>query len=169
MILVSSLIGCEKIELTDYAAYAQAEIDLLNDFYTKKYNFKFDSLVNLGIDTIDERTSTGILLIHRTIGDGDKVEYGKQVGFRYTRYHMYRDSASNSPQLYTDVNNNNLSETDLFVYTSGSTTNTTISNRLDYALRKLNKGGQATILIPSTSSSSGFNEVWDINIQYVGK
>ena len=169
IILISSLIGCEKIELTDYTANKKAEIDLLNDFYAKTYNNKFDSLLNLGIAIVDERDSTGILLIHRVIGNGDKVEYGKKVGLRYTRYLIYRDSLNNSPQLFTNPSYSNLTETDLFVYTAGSTSNTIISGGLDYAIRKMNKNGEASIVIPSTISSSSFNEIWDIDIQYIGK
>lgn len=171
IILISSLIGCEKIELTNYAANAQEEMDLLRDFYENTYNHKYDSILNLAIDTIDERKSSGILLMHRVIGDGVKVEYGKSVGFKYTRYLIGRDSLK-TPQLYTS--GSNLKETDLFVYTAGYTSGTTLINSavsagLDYAIRKLNKEGQATIVIPSTISTSSLNEIWDIDIQYIGK
>jgi hypothetical protein len=172
LLTVLMFFGCEKIKYIDYKALADAEKQLMTDFYASAM---FDSLKHLAVagkdSIVDERgdDNMGYYIIYTQMGTGDRVTSGKYVGIRYTEYGLGRE---NDNVAFVDTTNNYAGK-DPYRFVAGNSP----MRGLDLALANMNMFGKAIVVLPSVywerlsvyETSSYTPLVFDIEVTYLGK
>ncbi len=101
-----SLASCESNSYVNPQEYLDEEDALLQEFYetiidtvNNEPRTWLEKTAAEAVDTIDRRQTTGMMLFHTKIGEGDSVKIYKRVGFRYTQYQILADTLD-QPGLY---------------------------------------------------------------------
>lgn len=147
-LLLFAIVGCEdKYKPVDYKKMEAAEKELLDEFYESAV---WDSLLSLAIDTIDERSKSGLLYLELEKGSGDSIFIGQQVGIRYTFYGILYDSNDNPNIYYVEDNKD---DEEPLTYTVGAPP-TSIYAGVDFGVRKMRNRGKSILIMPSSISTN---------------
>ncbi|WP_430936206.1 hypothetical protein [Saccharicrinis sp. 156] len=118
------------------------------------------------VDTIDKSLETGLIYFELETGTGKAVSVGNQVGYRYNRYVIARDSLD-QPGLFwhsSDPSNYGYVDPDVFVAGSGSG----VYSGVEQAILNMRKGGKSKVIVPSTVGDGSYiTSVYDIEVTYI--
>ncbi|MGQ1946598.1 hypothetical protein ACT3CD_05805 [Geofilum sp. OHC36d9] len=157
-------VACEdnSYNSINYEEMEAEELAILGEFYDN--SDAWDSLLTISTDTIDKRSSSGLMYLERVKGTGDSVLVGKQVGVRFSSYVLDRDSLG-KPALFLYESNTNSPAPHTFVVGSGDAYYTGLEEGVSY----MKNFGKSTLILPSTISTgrSYLTMVVDVEVVFV--
>lgn len=166
LIVLSISVGCEEsYKPIDYKKMEAEETAILDEFYNTSGAAWDSMLIAANNDTIDDRTTTGLMYLERVKGTGDSVLIGKQVGVRYSFYGLLLND-DDEPTLYLMESNHN-SEAPL-KFTVGSAPDD-VFRGVDLGVRKMRNKGESTFIMPSSISTgrSYLTVIADVELVFV--
>lgn len=173
---VMMLAACETQTFISPKEYLAQEQALLNEFYNsiqEDGNTWLDSMTAQSVDTIDHRGESGMMLFHTKVGSGDSVKLFKRVGYRFYKYQVLRDEATNEPDIY-DIGSNDYSlspavYTTYIINDGASSQSSGVPLGVNEAILNMKYDGKSTVVCPSPIGDNQYiTTVYDLHITYLG-
>lgn len=186
MLVLVSIVGCETYSYTSPQEYLDNELKLLNKFYNTLQaddQTWLDSMTMVSLDTIDHRLTTGMLLFHTKIGEGDSIKLYKRVGYRYNAYVVgaYTDTVEvDGETIVNDLTGmffagtNEYANAPMFynaypITDSNSAYGTGVPLGVNEAILNMRYGGECRVVVPSSLNSNvGYTTyIYDLRVTYL--
>ncbi|MBS2097523.1 hypothetical protein [Carboxylicivirga linearis] len=191
MLVLVSIVGCETYSYTSPQEYLDNELKLLNKFYSQIIDTVDNDIERTwlekstaeSLDTIDHRQTTGMLLFHTKIGEGDSIKLYKRVGYRYTAYVVgaYTDTVEvDGETIVNDLtgmfysSSNEYANAPMFynaypITDSNSAYGTGVPLGVNEAILNMRYGGECRVVVPSSLNSNvGYTTyIYDLRVTYL--
>ena len=169
-------ISCDSNRIDSPRQLLAKELAILEEFLDSvptgegyegnELSFK-DLWTSEAVDTIDNSldSNVGIIYFEMITGSGDKVAYGKEVGYRYIRYVLARDTVENA-NWFLSASNYNTDNPDTYVVGGSSSAPAGVQE----AISMMRKYGKSRVIVPSTQGGGSYQtSVYDLEITYLSK
>lgn len=154
--------GCDEGYRINTQEMMAEEQELIEDYL----DIVKDTLEDASVMTIDSMEEKGYVFFELEKGEGDSVEVGKEIGYRYTFYEIVRDSSDNAV-LYPYQSNRG-SENPV-VYTVGAPSiYEGVYPGIDLGLRFMHYGSRARMIVSSSLWGNDYTpRVVDLEVTYL--
>jgi len=186
-----AMVGCETYSYTSPQEYLDDELKLLNKFYSQVVDTVDNDIERTwlekttaeSLDTLDHRQTTGMMLFHTKIGEGDSIKLYKRVSYRFSAYVVdtYTDTVIvDGKTIINDltgmflVNSNEYANSPVLYNTypigdSNSAYGTGVPQGVNEAILNMRYGGECRVVVPSTLNNNvGYTTyIYDLRVTYL--
>lgn len=180
LFIIALIIGfssCDEYKTIDYSKLLAEENELLHNFLTEMVHYggsngeemaRLDSLTKAAIDTVDNYTNSGgTIYFEHKVGDGEAVESGRAIGYRYRSFAIL-DSSGFARIRYAGGNYEDLEPA--FAIAGQTDASSGYYSGINEAIMRMNRFGKSSVIVPSSVGNGSYiTYIYDLELVYIAK